>query len=191
MLLCLDLSLTSTGYAVLNSSYTPIEVDRIVEDKFKRIPKDADKNTKRECQFRHDTLRIQKICNKVKNLIHSYDIKRCVIEDQFGGKSVKTSMQLAKLLGAVSYVLQDNDVIIDCISPMKVREVLTNNGGASKGDIATFLINFYKDNDVVQSIGEYCDRVCKSKTSDMYDALALGVFDGIKKGLLAHDGKRI
>ncbi|HBF6090135.1 TPA: crossover junction endodeoxyribonuclease RuvC, partial [Clostridioides difficile] len=62
-----------------------------------------------------------------------------------------------------------NNIEIEYMYPVSIRKYLMNNGKAKKEKVAAYI----REN--IIDIGEYINRTCKAKTSDIYDAIALGI----------------
>lgn len=158
MILALDASISSTGYAVMSNSRNIVECDKITTKL-----KDGESN------------RIFKIASKVKSMIEQHGINKVILEDQFLRKNVKTAMQLSRLRGAIMFVCSLCNVELILLMPSEIRKELMGNGSASKEDVAHYIIDFYKDEEKVKSLGEFNDRQCKAKNSDIYDAISIAL----------------
>lgn len=160
MILSLDASLSSTGYCVMNQ-----ENEELVEiGKISTSPK---KQTEEE--------RIFTIVSKIDEVIKQYNVTHVAIENQFLHKNPKTTMQLSRLRGALDYVIMANGCSIEHIQPSSVRKLIMDNGNADKEEVARFIQDKYKDDSKVIDLGEFCDRTCKAKNSDIYDAIAIAL----------------
>lgn len=166
-ILALDLSLSSTGYSIIDE-----ENNVIMYGVINTIPKDK------------EFIRIYKIAVKCKELALEYKVDYIICENQFFGTNPKTGLTLSKLLGAVGYIAIESNIPIELITPAQGRKMLMNNGKAKKEEVANFIKENYID------IGEYSDKTIKTKgiqkTSDMYDSMAVG-FAFIKKWKLNKD----
>lgn len=158
MVLALDASISSTGYAILDDSNILIEFDKITTK-----PKEEEGD------------RIFKITIKIKNMIEHHKIDTVILEDQFLGRNVKTAMQLSRLRGAIMFVCKLCNANLIFLMPSEVRKFLMNNGSASKEEVADFVKHFYTSNKDVQALGDFNDRQCKAKNSDIYDAISIGL----------------
>lgn len=160
MILGLDASLTSTGYCVMEDG-----MDNILE--IDKITPHAKKLTEEE--------RIFEIANTIDGVIKKYNIDKVAIENQFLHKNPKTTMQLSRLRGALVYVIMANKCSIEHLPPSSVRKLIMSNGSAAKEEVAEFIQGKYKDDKKVIDLGEFCDRNCKAKNSDIYDAIAVAL----------------
>lgn len=160
MILGLDASLTSTGYCVMQE-----DKDELVE--IGKITPHPKKLTEEQ--------RIFEIANTVDILIKKYNIKKVAIEAQFLQRNPKTAMQLSRLRGALGYVVVSNNCSVENLPPSTVRKLIMENGSAAKEEVAQFIKEKYKNNNKVIDLGEFCDRSCKAKNSDIYDAIAIAL----------------
>lgn len=152
ILLAIDPSLSSTGFAVFDEEGKLIEYGKQTTGN-KIIEED----------------RICKIANKIKTLIEKYKIEVVVMETQFFSKNAKTSMQLSRLRGAITYVCRGLNVDMEYLTPAEARKLLMGVGSAKKEDVA----NYIREN--VVDLGPLIDRTCKEKNSDIYDSIAIGI----------------
>ena len=106
ILLAIDPSLSSTGFAVFDEDGKLIEYGKQTTGN-KIIEED----------------RICKIANKIKTLIEKYKIEVVVMETQFFSKNAKTSMQLSRLRGAITYVCRGLNVDMKYLTPAEARKL--------------------------------------------------------------------
>ena len=158
MVLALDASISSTGYAVMDFN------ERLLE--FNKITTKSKEN---------ENDRIFKIANKVKDLIVQYDVEIVVIESQFLGRNVRTAMQLSRLRGAIIFVCKLLNVELYDLTPSEIRKSLFDNGSASKEEVAYFVRSHFHYDEKVQALGEFNDRQSKAKNSDIYDAISIAL----------------
>ncbi|MCC0662483.1 crossover junction endodeoxyribonuclease RuvC [Clostridioides sp. ZZV15-6597] len=154
MVLALDVSMSATGWAIINSNKEVLEYGKIV--------------TKKE-NFDTEDERMCHICNAIQEIITSHNIQIVLVEDQFTSRNSKTILSLRKLLGAIMRTVKLNNIEIEYMYPVSIRKYLMNSGKAKKEEVAVYV----REN--IIDIGEYIDRTCKAKTSDIYDAIALGI----------------
>ncbi len=154
MVLALDVSMSSTGWAVINRNKKVLEYGKITTKKDK---------------FKSEDERMCYICNTIQELIITYNIQIVLVEDQFTSRNSKTILSLRKLLGAIMRTVKLNNIEIGYMYPASIRKYLMNSGKAKKEEVATYI----REN--IIDIGEYIDRTCKAKTSDIYDAISLGI----------------
>lgn len=156
IVLNLDLSLSSTGYSIINENYNLIT--------YGTIQTKAKDNTEEE--------RLHIIGKKIDELIKEYKVTDVCVEASYKSVNIKTTQQLAKLLGISMYLSVDNDIKVTTVNPSTARKSILGNGSAKKEDVAKYIQNNYWD------IGEYSDKQTKSikKTSDVYDSMLLGLW---------------
>lgn len=170
MILALDPSLSSTGYAVLDYDYNLIDCGKITTKKGK-IPKGD-----RIADLEDEDNRIYTIVNGIeKQVLSKVEIDVVVAEAQFGGNNIKTAMQLSRVRGAFIYLFKSKGLKQNYQEPSLVRKNLMGKGNASKEEVAEFIREFYKDNAMVEALGEFNDRPNKNKNSDIYDAIGIGI----------------
>lgn len=158
MFISLDPSLSSTGYCVMNRKNKIIKLGKIVPHK---------KKTEEE--------KISLICTEVDEIIKEFHIKEVFVEDQFLHKNAQTLMKLSRLRGAIIFVAMANNCKIESMSPAGIRCMLMGNGAAKKEEVAEYIKKIYKDESQVRDLGEFCDRTCKAKNSDIFDAIAIAL----------------
>lgn len=159
MILSLDLSLSSTGFSVLKNN------EIIYYGKICTKPKDFNKS---------DEKRMFYISNIITQIAKEYKVKYIAIENTYTGINPKTSTILAKLCGFVCKGLMDYDenILIGIYMPTSIRKGVVGVGNATKERVADYIRSHYID------IGEYSDKQSKEneKTSDIYDAIAVGIY---------------
>lgn len=160
MILGLDASISCTGYAVINKDSSLVEFNKITTK-----PKEEEDE------------RIFKITIKIKELIEKYEIETVVLESQFLGRNAKTAMQLSRLRGAIIFVCKFLNVRLIHLSPSSIRMHLLGpgKGSSSKEEVATFVKEYYAGNKDIEILGEFNDRQCKAKNSDIYDAISIAL----------------
>lgn len=157
-ILALDASFTSTGYAVLDNKLNVIECGKVTPKE--KLP---------------DSKRILEICDKCEELISKYSISKVVIEEQYVKRNPNTALKLSRLFGAIIYLTSICDVELIPMEASKIRKILLGNGKADKEEVAGYVLYYYKDSDIVKNIGPYSDKKNKKKTSDIYDAISIGM----------------
>lgn len=159
MILGLDPSLSSTGYCIMNEEQEIATLGKIVTKVNKKTPTEED--------------RLFVICDTLDKLIKEHGVTRVALEAQFLHKNPKTTMILSRLRGALGYMLKVNSCTIEHFPPSSVRKILMDDGSADKEEVAQYIQDKYKDSKYVVELGEFCDRNCKAKNSDIYDAIAV------------------
>ena len=156
-ILAIDPSLSSCGFAVINSlDRSIININRITTSQ-----KDGDENQ-----------RIYIITKHIEQIIQDNQIQELVLEDgfvQFAGSSLK----LGKLRGALIFNAQNIGIKVYSQEPKETRKNLGLKGNAKKEDVANKILELYPH--LLTTIGEYSDKPGKNKTSDMYDAVCVGI----------------
>lgn len=148
----LDLSLSSTGYSIINCKGEILTYGVI-----STTTKD------------NDYIRVYKIASRIKELIKEYEVDVAVLENSFFGKNPNTGLKLARLAGAVFYICIESNIEIEMLAPTTTRKILLGDGKAKKESVAKFIQDSYIN------IGKYSDKAGKNKTSDIYDSLCLGL----------------
>lgn len=159
----IDPSISSTGYSIIES-----ETKEIV-----KAGKITNKKLKGKTAPLND--RIRKVVNDIIRECKEYEVKVAYIENQFSGRNAKTTMMLCRLMGALIYGIESIGVLVFEMSPAYVRKVFAGSGDLSKEDIANIIINTYKECSIVKELGEFIDRECNAKNSDIYDAISIGL----------------
>lgn len=157
--LAIDPALSTTGYAVINMN--TLELAYI--NKFTTSPRNS------------DDFRINEIVAKLFCIASQYPIKYIVLEDGFLGANARTAIQLATLRGAIIGTFSFNRYVVYHMLPSQIRKVLGCGGNAKKEQIAEEIVKMYPNNKKLDIIGPYSDKQNKDKTSDIYDAISIGV----------------
>ena len=157
--LAIDPALSTTGYAVINME--TLELAYIA--KFTTSSANP------------DDFRINEIVAKLFCIASQYPIKHIILEDGFLGKNPRTAMQLSTLRGAIIGVFSFFKYQVHHMLPSQTRKELGCGGNASKEEVAAMVTSLYPDNKKLAIIGPYSDKQNKQKTSDIYDAVSIGV----------------
>lgn len=157
--LAIDPALSTTGYAVINAD--TMELTYI--NKFTTSPKNP------------DSFRINAIVTKLFTVAALYNIKDVILEDGFLGKNPRTCIQLATLRGAIMGAFMLCKYDISMMLPSEIRKYLGVGGSADKETVAKAITSMYPGNKKLDIIGPYSDKQNKDKTSDIYDAISIGV----------------
>lgn len=158
MILALDASISSTGFALVDFDDSLIDFGKITT------------TTKMQ-----EDDRVYYIANKIANIMDKHFVKAVIMEAQFFSRNVKTAMQLSRLRGAITFVIKNRGVNIIHRTPSEIRKDLTGNGSATKEEVCDYIRDFYKNDDRIVELGELIDRQCKAKNSDIYDAIGIGL----------------
>lgn len=157
--LAIDPALSTTGYAVINVN--TLELAYI--NKFTTSPKNS------------DDFRINEIVTKLFCIASQYPIRYIVLEDGFLGRNPGTALQLATLRGAIIGIFNFNKYTVCHMLPTQIRKLLGCGGNAKKEQVAEEIVKMYPNNKKLDIIGPYSDKHNKDKTSDIYDAISIGV----------------
>ena len=157
--LAIDPALSTTGYAVINKNTLEI----IYINKFTTSPKKSLDE------------RINEIVAKLFSIAAQYNVKDVILEDGFSGTNLGTGLKLATLRGAIIGVFAFCKYNVVHMMPTQIRKYLGVGGNAKKDDVAQAVIDMYPNNKKLGIIGPYSDKQNKDKTSDIYDAISIGV----------------
>lgn len=92
--------------------------------------------------------RIHAIAKNLTAIIEEYQPGYSGIETAFFGKNPKTLIQSAQLIGAILYILKENDIMITQFHPNVLKRIITGHGRASKSQVTYMvkrLLNLSKD----------------------------------------------
>ena len=152
-ILCLDASLSSTGYAIFKNNR--------LEKYGKICPDNKDR-------------RLLYIYEYIERLIEKERIDKVIIEDGFVKKeNLKTGLQLAELRGCIKLLCLILNKKLITVAPQQIKKAITGKGNCTKEDVFNELKQIYKYDKVFNTIGPFSDKSNKDKTSDIYDAISL------------------
>ena len=156
--LALDPSLSSTGYAVIESpSMALIYRGRITS---------SDKLSTDD--------RIQLILKQLQEIYKAVpDISIIALEDGYVGANYQSSLKLAQLRGALIAYFKYQGKIVTHQMPKEIRKNFGLSGAAKKDVVANEVLKYYPY--LINDIGPYSDKQNKQKTSDIYDAISIGL----------------
>ena len=89
-------------------------------------------------------LRLARIYERVTGLIEQYLPDELAIEAPFYGKNVQSMLKLGRAQGVAMAAALARDIPIAEYAPLKVKQVVTGNGGASKEQVANMLCYILK-----------------------------------------------
>lgn len=92
-------------------------------------------------------LRLKKIFEKVLGLIDQYHPDELAIEAPFFGKNVQSMLKLGRAQGVAMAAALERDIPIFEYAPLKIKQSITGNGGASKEQVAGVLKSYLKIKD--------------------------------------------
>ena len=155
ILLSLDASISSTGYAIFDEGKL-VTYGKIVTEKKK---------------FKTEDLRINHICDEIKELLLNYKIDEVVCENQFVSVNKSTILILRKLIGAIVRTINEFNIEMIYYSPAQWRSLLKINSGKSidkKEKAYRFLVN----NNIIDF--KFIPKGVK-KNDDIIDAICIGI----------------
>ena len=176
MIFCsVDLAFSTTGLCISDEDLNILDVKKIT-------------TCYGEIKDKSEDEKIVFICDAIIALCNVWNVTTVILEDQFVGNNMKTAMQLNRVRGALTYAVLSNKMSIKYIPAVTVKKIVSKYAGVdihkdcdSKSVIADCVLDIYSDNEIVQRIGKYNNGQNKSKTSDMYDAVALSVAYGLTR----------
>lgn len=89
-------------------------------------------------------LRLARIYERVTGLIEQYLPDEMAIEAPFYGKNVQSMLKLGRAQGVAMAAALGRQIPITEYAPLKVKQVVTGNGGASKEQVANMLCYILK-----------------------------------------------
>lgn len=89
-------------------------------------------------------LRLARIYERVTGLIEQYLPDELAIEAPFYGKNVQSMLKLGRAQGVAMAAALARDIPIAEYAPLKVKQIVTGNGGASKQQVANMLCYILK-----------------------------------------------
>lgn len=90
-------------------------------------------------KFDDHYLRLRRISERVTNLVEQYLPDEMAIEAPFYGKNVQSMLKLGRAQGVAMAAALLRDIPISEYAPLKVKQSITGNGGASKDQVAEML----------------------------------------------------
>ena len=103
------------------------------------------------------------IVEQMKLSLEEFEADYIVLEDVFTGKNIQSTLRLAEMRGAISYVAHTKAIPVVHVPTRKVKKSISGNGHASKEDVALHLREVF-------SLGD------ASIPLDATDALALSYY---------------
>lgn len=123
-------------------------------------------------KFDNHYLRLARIFERITGLIEQYLPDEVAIEAPFYGKNVQSMLKLGRAQGVAMAAALARDIPITEYAPLKVKQVVTGNGGASKEQVANMLTYILK-----------IDKEKLPTLLDATDALAVALthyYEGLK-----------
>ena len=116
-------------------------------------------------KFESHYLRLKRIFDRVTGLIEQYLPDEMAIEAPFFGKNVQSMLKLGRAQGVAMAASLARDIPITEYAPLKVKQVVTGNGGASKEQVANMLTYILKmDKDKLPSLLDATDALAVALT---------------------------
>lgn len=84
-------------------------------------------------------LKLGRIYDRVSGLITAFHPDELAIESPFFGKNVQSMLKLGRAQGVAIAAAINHDVPIFEYAPLKIKQAITGNGGASKEQVASML----------------------------------------------------
>lgn len=161
LLLALDLSLSSTGYAVIqweDSKATVIEVGHI------------DNKRKGRMKWSHGK-RLLHIYEELSFIINSYPDIELVVREKGVSRFNRATQVLFRVVGVVDLLLEEKELKpSEEISISETKKLITGNGKAEKEEVA-------------EAVQQYLTESVTFVNDDESDAVAVGVAYCLKEGL--------
>lgn len=158
----LDPSITSTGYALIDSDDKHI----IKCGRIRTSPKNSTNERImfiiKELEFIY-SIYLANIC----------EIQSVMFEDGFIGPNKKGSLDLAELRGALMAYHSYKHLEVYRKQPTAIRKQFGLPGNAKKDEVAKKVSKLYPN--LEEEIGPYSDKNNKYKTSDVYDAISIAL----------------
>jgi len=98
-------------------------------------------------KFDNHYLRLRRIFDRVQGLIDEYHPDELAIEAPFFGKNVQSMLKLGRAQGVAMAAALTRDIPITEYVPMRIKQAITGNGGASKEQVAGMLQRYLKISD--------------------------------------------
>ena len=95
-------------------------------------------------KFESHYLRLKRIFDRVSGLIEQYLPDEMALEAPFYGKNVQSMLKLGRAQGVAMTAALSRDIPITEYAPLKVKQVVTGNGRASKEQVANMLCYILK-----------------------------------------------
>jgi crossover junction endodeoxyribonuclease RuvC len=88
-------------------------------------------------------LKLQKIFERVSNLIDEYNPDEVALEAPFFGKNVQSMLKLGRAQGVAMAAALARSIPIAEYAPRKIKQSVTGNGNASKEQVAKMLMSLF------------------------------------------------
>ena len=88
--------------------------------------------------------KLQKIFERIEQLILAYKPTEMAIEAPFFGKNVQSMLKLGRAQGVAMAAAMVNKILVTEFSPRKIKQSITGNGNASKEQVSAMLVSLLK-----------------------------------------------
>jgi crossover junction endodeoxyribonuclease RuvC len=95
-------------------------------------------------KYKDHYLKLQKIFDRVVNLIDTYHPDELAIEAPFYGKNVQSMLKLGRAQGVAMAAALSRSLPIFEYAPLRIKQAITGRGNASKEQVALFLQQYMK-----------------------------------------------
>ena len=126
-------------------------------------------------KYNNHYLKLQKIFDRVIELISSYHPDELAIEAPFFGKNVQSMLKLGRAQGVAMAAALSRSIPIFEYAPLRIKQAITGRGNASKEQVALFLQQYLK----LEELPAYLDAT---------DGLAAAVCHFFQKQELTNNG---
>ena len=110
-------------------------------------------------------LRLARIYERITGLVEQYLPDEVAIEAPFYGKNVQSMLKLGRAQGVAMAAALARDIPIFEYAPLKIKQVVTGNGGASKEQVANMLCYILKmKRDMLPSLLDSTDAMAVALT---------------------------
>ncbi len=97
-------------------------------------------------------LRLKHIFLRTKHLIEEYKPDELAIESPFYGKDIQAMLKLGRAQGIIMGLSLEKDIPVFEYAPLKVKQAITGMGRASKEQVAYFLQNMFKSDELPKEL---------------------------------------
>ena len=116
-------------------------------------------------KFESHYLRLSRIFERISGLVKEYLPDEMAIEAPFYGKNVQSMLKLGRAQGVAMAAALSRDIPIAEYAPLKVKQVVTGNGNASKEQVANMLCYILKlEKDKLPSVLDATDALAVALT---------------------------
>ncbi|MFZ4613461.1 MAG: crossover junction endodeoxyribonuclease RuvC, partial [Bacteroidia bacterium] len=88
--------------------------------------------------------KLQKIYERIEQLILAHRPTEMAIEAPFFGKNVQSMLKLGRAQGVAMAAAMVNKISVSEFSPRKIKQSITGNGNASKEQVSAMLVSLLK-----------------------------------------------